>query len=164
MKVGSLLLSALIFLVLAAGDVEQARAQSAPTAIVVGRGPVAVAVNPTSARVYVANEGSNTISVVDATTDQVIATIPVGRLPSSVAVNPITNRIYVASLGANSLSVIDGASNRVYVTSGRDTITIFESLTGPAASTLPKAGGLPVAGAIGVGALLLGIGLRLHKS
>ena len=105
---------ALIFLALAtsASGVDHARAQSAPTAITVGRGPIAVAVNPTSERVYVANEGSNTVSVVDATTDQLIATIPVGRLPSSVAINPMTNRIYVASLGANSLSVIDGARNR----------------------------------------------------
>jgi len=62
-------------------------------------------------RAYVANFGSNTVSVIDATTTTVIATIPVGGLPfGGVAIMPDGTRAYVTS---NTVSVIDTATNTV---------------------------------------------------
>jgi len=86
------------------------------TPIAVGSKPWAVAVNPKTNRVYVANEGDGTVSVIDGDTAAVVATIPVGYMPWAVAVNPDTNRIYVANGGDNSVSVIDGASDTVATT------------------------------------------------
>ena len=79
--------------------------------IPVGTSPNAVAVNPTTNRIYVANTGDQpaTVSVIDGATNSVIATVPVGASADGIAVNPVTNKIYVA---ANPfLTVIDGATN-----------------------------------------------------
>ena len=43
---------------------------------------------PDGSKVYVANEGSNTVSVIATATNAVTATIPVGALPYGVAVDP----------------------------------------------------------------------------
>lgn len=51
------------------------------TAWPVGTAPYGVAVDPTGARILVANSGSNTVSVLDATLHAPLATIPVGPLP-----------------------------------------------------------------------------------
>jgi len=49
--------------------------------ITVGSNPKSVAVTPDGARVYVTNQGSNTVSVIDTATNAVVATIAVGTLP-----------------------------------------------------------------------------------
>ncbi|HEX5416934.1 MAG TPA: hypothetical protein VFZ25_14820, partial [Chloroflexota bacterium] len=74
MRIGHLIFSALVFLALSSGGVTTASAQSAPSTITVGSSPVSVAVNPTTGRVYVANNSSSSLSVVDGATDRVIAT------------------------------------------------------------------------------------------
>lgn len=80
-------------------------------------GVITVAVNPTTNTIYAANEQSNNVSVIDAATDTVTATIAVGNSPTSIAVNEQTNFIYVANSGfqhANdpgSVTVIDGKTN-----------------------------------------------------
>jgi YVTN family beta-propeller protein len=56
---------------------------------------------------------SNTTSIIDGTTNEVIKEIPVGINPQGVAINPDTNRIYVANFGSNTTSVIDGTTNEV---------------------------------------------------
>jgi YVTN family beta-propeller protein len=58
----------------------------------------------------VANFG-NAVSVIDGTTNTLIANVPVGFGPISVGVNPTNNRIYVANSNAVTVSVIDGATN-----------------------------------------------------
>ena len=62
---------------------------------------------------YVANSGSNSVSVIDIATLTVIATIGVGTSPVSVAVHPNRNRVYVANSGSNSISIIDTTTNSV---------------------------------------------------
>jgi YVTN family beta-propeller protein len=91
---------------------------SGPVIIPVGSSPGAVAVNPTTDTIYVANNGSNTVSMIDGATDTVTATIAVGTSPYSVAVDPLTNTIYVANFGSRTVSVIDGATNTVTQTVG----------------------------------------------
>jgi YVTN family beta-propeller protein len=84
--------------------------------VAVGDSPKGLGVNSATFRAYVANSGSNTVSVINDKTNTVVATIPVGEEPVDVVVNEYTNRIYVANLGDNTISVIDGATNRVLVT------------------------------------------------
>ncbi|HMH52046.1 MAG TPA: IPTL-CTERM sorting domain-containing protein, partial [Candidatus Acidoferrum sp.] len=75
------------------------------------------AINPTGTRLYVANAGAGTVSVVDTATNVVIATVTVGSFPFGVAVNPTGTRVYVANGGAGGgVSVIDTASNTVVAT------------------------------------------------
>ncbi|MDD4911772.1 MAG: hypothetical protein PHP57_05705 [Sideroxydans sp.] len=66
--------------------------------------------------IYVANSGSNSISVIDAETNALFKTIPVGKFPTALAVNNTTNRAYVANTGDNTLSVIDTLSDTVLTT------------------------------------------------
>jgi YVTN family beta-propeller protein len=56
---------------------------------------------------YVVNEGSNTVSVIDARTNQVTATIPTGENPSSIAVLPNGRQAYVSNLDSGTLTVLE---------------------------------------------------------
>ncbi|AIF84785.1 YVTN family beta-propeller repeat protein [Candidatus Nitrososphaera evergladensis SR1] len=86
-------------------------------------GTVFAAVNPNTNRIYVANEVSHTVSVVDGNNNKKIASIPVGAYPK-IAVNPVTNRIYVTeqhmvnNIQQNgTISVIDGNNNYTKIAS-----------------------------------------------
>ena len=85
--------------------------QSVIATVPVGKTPLGVAVNSATGKVYVTNQGSNTVSVIDEGTSTVTATITVGSEPMAVAINQLTNKIYVANSIGNSVTVIDGASN-----------------------------------------------------
>jgi YVTN family beta-propeller protein len=70
---------------------------------------------------YITNFGDNTVSVIDTTTNTVVATIPVGRTPTGVAVTPDGSKVYVTnqdfSMGpAGTVSVISTAPNTVLTT------------------------------------------------
>jgi len=92
-------------------------AQTVVSTVPVGTCPCAVGVNPTTNKIYVANNVGNTVSVIDGATDTVITgagyPIPVGTNPIGVGVNPTTNKIYVANWNSNDVSVIDGATDTV---------------------------------------------------
>ena len=59
-----------------------------------------------------ANQDSNTISVINGATNEVVQNVPVGT-PVAIAVNPDTNLIYVANWSSDTVSVIDGETNEV---------------------------------------------------
>jgi YVTN family beta-propeller protein len=84
----------------------------------VGITPYGVAVDPTGARVYVASPGSNTVAVIDASSNTVSAAIPVGASPLGVAINPAGTHVYVTNSGDNTVSVIDPFSRTVVATVG----------------------------------------------
>src|SRR5258708_26062484 len=84
--------------------------------IAVGRYPRSVVVNPVTNRVYVTNNGDTTVSVIDGSTNKVVATVTVGLSPNGIDVDLETNTVYVANYNANSPSVIDGATNTVKAT------------------------------------------------
>jgi hypothetical protein len=77
---------------------------------------MAVAVNETTGRAYVANHDSNNVTVIDGKSRSVAATVQAGAGPEGIAVNPATNRVYVANAGDSTVTVIDGATNRVVAT------------------------------------------------
>src|SRR5262245_28741744 len=68
-----------------------------------GLGPQAVRVNPATGYAYVANSGSNNVTVLSDT--RLITPLPVGSSPQAIGVNPITGYIYVANMGSNNMTV-----------------------------------------------------------
>ncbi len=79
----------------------------------VGQQPIAIAVNESTHKAYVANHGGSSVTVIDGRTKSVIATVKTGSSPEGIAVNPVTNRIYVANPGDGTVTVIDGANDTV---------------------------------------------------
>src|SRR5205823_4460329 len=66
------------------------------------------------ARAYVTNQGSNSVTVIDTTTNAVLGgPIAVGSEPNGVAVDPTNHRAYVANNGSNTVMVIDTTTNTV---------------------------------------------------
>ena len=99
----------------------QTTLSSPAPSIAVGTNPVAMAVNPATGQVYVANQTSGTVSVINGATNTVTATVPVGTNPEAVAVNPVTGQVYVVNQGSSptsggTVSVINGATNMVTAT------------------------------------------------
>src|SRR5262249_3373312 len=107
-----------------------ARGQSATAIINAGNHPYAVAVNVVTNKIYVANQVSNDVTVIDGKTN-IATNIPVGSnpggvamsQPTAIAVNPATNRIYVVNQGTavkqftdGGVTVIDGALGSVIAT------------------------------------------------
>src|SRR5881396_979162 len=65
------------------------------TGVLTSVGSGAVAVNPVTNLVYVANPSGHTVSVIDASTNTVIDIVRGGTQPDGIAVNPITNMVYI---------------------------------------------------------------------
>ena len=107
-----IILSLLLALTAATG----AYAQSVTASVAAGTSPIAVAINPVTNKIYVANEGSSDVTVIDGATNTVVATVMAGTTPFAVAINPVTNKIYVANRGSDNVTVIDGATNTVVTT------------------------------------------------
>jgi YVTN family beta-propeller protein len=72
-----------------------------------------VAITPDGTSAYVTNENSNSVSVIDTTSNEVVATIAVGGQPRGVATTPDGTLIYVVNSFSNSVSVIDQSLNKV---------------------------------------------------
>ena len=87
----------------------------APTdgTIAVGSRPSGIAVNPITDQLYVANTASNSVSVIDGSSQVVVSDIPVAAGPNGIAVNERLNTVYVTHPGANNVTVINGERNRV---------------------------------------------------
>lgn len=77
-----------------------------------GSFPIGVDINPIANKLYVANQFSNTISVIDIDKSKVEKNIDVGDSPYDVDVNPFSNRIYTSNRDSDSVSVIDGFTNK----------------------------------------------------
>jgi YVTN family beta-propeller protein len=57
--------------------------------------------------VFVSNGGDSTVSVIDAASLAITATIPVGQRPWNMALTPDGKKLYVACGRSGSVSVID---------------------------------------------------------
>jgi len=85
-------------------------------AIPVGVVPVYVAIDETTNTLYVVNQGSNDVTVIDGATNSVITTISVGTSPSGAEFIGSVNRLYVLNQGSSNISVIDTTTNTVIQT------------------------------------------------
>jgi YVTN family beta-propeller protein len=94
--------------------------------VLVGAGPVALAVDSNKGSVYVVNAGDGTVSVLDSVSNAVTATIPVGAHPYSIAIDAGAGRVYVSHTFSNQVSVLDTRALQVtnVVTGSADLIAI----------------------------------------
>ena len=75
-----------------------------PTTIPAGNAPVAVAVNPTSNKIYAVN-GDNNAIVIDGATN-ITSTAAAGSGPIALAVDPVANTVYVADAFSAGVTLI----------------------------------------------------------
>ena len=127
----------------------------------VGYLPFGIGVQPDGSRVYVANQNSNTVSVINTTTNSVQANIGLGGglSPFGLAVSPDGTHVYTADYASNAVTVIDTAtetssavvgvgkypkmvavspdSSRVYVTnSGSNSVSVIDSASNTVTATI----------------------------
>jgi YVTN family beta-propeller protein len=81
-----------------------------------GASAATAAATPPTSFAYTANFFGKGVSVVDTSTNAVVATVPVGGFPRDVAINPSGSRAYVAATVSDAVSVIDTATNSVLAT------------------------------------------------
>jgi len=101
----------------------------------VGASPMGIGVLPYSSpshKVYVANSGNNTISVINGDTHAVSAPFGSGlSTPYGIGINTVTNRVYVTNSGSNTVSIInpdtDTVIGSILVGSGPRGITVDEA-------------------------------------
>lgn len=128
--------------------------------IPVGNTAVAVAINQNATRAYVANFASDSVSVVDLTTNTVTATValPSGARPVRLAAC-LDGKLYVSNRGNNTVSVVDMGTNTIVSTispgtqpagiaahpdggtvyvalNGSDAMAAIDTLTGTVGSTV----------------------------
>jgi len=72
-----------------------------------------VAITPNGAFAYVGNSCDSTVSVVNITTNIVVATVAVGGQPQNIAITPDGSFTYTSNFLTNNLSVISTATNTV---------------------------------------------------
>ena len=71
-----------------------------------------IAVHPVTGKIYVCNEGTHEIAVVNGDTFAVEAEITVGQHPHSCVFAPNNSHLYVSNWGSRSVSLVDVTSNR----------------------------------------------------
>ena len=86
------------------------------TTVTVGSNPVGVAITPDGNYAYVANSGTTTVSVIQISTNTVIATVTVGSTPQNIAITPDGTYAYVANYNSGTVSVIQISTNTVTAT------------------------------------------------
>ena len=143
--------------------------------MVVGSGPQAMAADPTSSlySLFVANTKSNTLTALDAETQQARVTIPVGQEPVGVAVasplsgisdsgDPSAREVYVANRASQTLSVVLVSDTNDASDASKPHVAATIALPeAPCAITIPATGGVAyVATCTGK---VLAVGLASHR-
>lgn len=78
--------------------------------------PNSVDIDTATNMVYVANNGFNSLQVLNGSNNQLVATIPVGTYPDGVAVDSESNTVYVANMLSNTVSVVNATAKVVIST------------------------------------------------
>ena len=86
------------------------------TTVNVGDAPYDLEYNPSNEAIYVTNDDSGTVSVIDSSTNAVTATIDVGNGPFGLRTHPSNEDMYVTNSQSRTVSVIDGSTNAVTAT------------------------------------------------
>ncbi len=84
--------------------------------VTVGSRPRSVAALPNGLSFYVANAGSNNVSVVSSSSFSVVGTVPVGNTPVFIATEPSSTKVYTANSGSGTVSIIQTSNNTVSLT------------------------------------------------
>ena len=79
----------------------------------VGNDPTAVAYDPQTDELFIANRGSNNLTILDASnpTAPTLGSIPTGAAPDAVVYSPTNNKLYEANYGNENVSVYSEPSN-----------------------------------------------------
>lgn len=98
----------------ASSEAAQATINVASAPFDVGSDPMGIAMAPNGLNAYIANYGSNTVSVFSLVHPAAShVTINVGTNPRNIAVTPNGAKVYVTNFGSNSVSAIDVSTNTV---------------------------------------------------
>jgi YVTN family beta-propeller protein len=76
-------------------------------------GATTAAWDPTSNRLYVSCQSTNSVAVVDCATDAVLEYIPVGACPIEMYINTRRHKLYVLDSDAGTVSVVNMTTNKV---------------------------------------------------
>ena len=90
-------------------------AQTVQPTIAAGTAPAAITLNPVTGKVYVVNENSNDVTVLDGATG-LTHSVTVGARPFWAAVNPETNKIYVSNFDDANVMILHGDTDTVSTT------------------------------------------------
>jgi YVTN family beta-propeller protein len=74
--------------------------------------------DPANGYLYVADNTSSTVGVVNTTTSSVVTSIHVGKAPYDIAYDSLTGNLFVTNSATNNVSVIDGLTNKVVANLG----------------------------------------------
>jgi YVTN family beta-propeller protein len=124
-----LLVSFVMILVCLVGSIYKTYAQlpfhSNIPGIKVGNLPECIFANQDRNLIYVCNAASNTISVIDGTTNTLNDTIFVGQnFPLTIALDALTERLYVGAAYSNKIKEIDTVTNNVIGTIPLENVTL----------------------------------------
>ena len=112
-------------------------ANNATSPLTVETSPWAVAVNPVTNTIYVANYDDDDVSVINGSTNTVGHDISVGNNPDAILVDPVNNLIYVANYSSNSVTVINGVDESSQIdTMNGTTITPDSLAINPVVNTI----------------------------
>ena len=78
--------------------------------------PSALCYNSRDNKLYCANYVTNTVTVVDGASNEILCALPSGQHPLALTYNSIDNKVYCANEGEASITVFDGASDSVVAT------------------------------------------------
>lgn len=82
----------------------------------VGSAPGYPAFDRANGDMYIANQNSNNVTVINVKTYSTVANIAVGTSPDAVTYDPVNKEVYVANSGSSSVSAISSSSNTVVAT------------------------------------------------
>ena len=83
---------------------------------VTGMNPVAIAGTADGNKIYVANAGNNTVSVIDARANAKLQDVTVGASPAALAISTDQKRVYVVNNGDSTVTVLDTTTELVTAT------------------------------------------------
>lgn len=135
------------------------------TSITVGN-PMGITLNSVDSKAYMSNANSNTVSVIDTTTNAVTNTIAVGigNGPDGITLSPDRSKVFVNNAASQTVSIINTATNLVtatvsvggggggitfnsdgskaYVVNwGSDTVSVIDTTSNTVTATIPVGNG-----------------------
>jgi YVTN family beta-propeller protein len=78
--------------------------------------PYGVCISKDGSKLFVANYGNNTATIINTATETILATINVGNNPMAICVNSDGSKVYVTNFSDSTVSVIDANSYSVLTT------------------------------------------------